>query len=167
VEYLNRLNPSLKSDCIDGVAPSLLVKHYSKKRELTYITAKSSDLYKHVGSQTNFDLVFVDGDHSKDGVMRDFELIKEKADIIAFHDIVNFKTLGAIEAWDLVKSKYGNDYDFFEIKEQYSEILDKHPGNLLFGIGVAVKKALRAKPVSELSPSGKPTAPNGVERNDR
>jgi hypothetical protein len=75
--------------------------------------------------------------------------------------------LGAIEAWDLVKNKYGNDYDFFEFTEQYPEILDKHPGNLLFGIGVAVKKALRAKPVSELSPSGKPTAPNGVERNDR
>jgi hypothetical protein len=99
--------------------------------------------------------------------MRDFELIKEKADIIAFHDIVNVKTLGAIEAWDLVKNMYSNDYDFFEYTEQYPEMLDKQPGHLLFGIGVAVKKALRAKPVSELSPSEEPIAPNGVERNDR
>jgi hypothetical protein len=33
VEHLNRLNPSPKSYCIDGVAPSPLVKHYLKKRD--------------------------------------------------------------------------------------------------------------------------------------
>ena len=83
--------------------------------------------------------------------MRDFDLIKDKADIIAFHDIVNFKTFGAIEAWDDVKNNYSNQYDFFEFMDQYAEILNKKPDNLLFGIGVAVKKALCAKSLSELS----------------
>jgi hypothetical protein len=133
---------------------SVLVKCYSRKRDFSYITAKSSDLYQHIDSQTHFDLVFIDGDHSREGVMRDFDLIKDKANIIAFHDIVNFKTFGAIEAWDVVKNNYNNVYDFFEFTDQYAEILNKQPGNRLFGIGVAVKKALRAKSLSELSKAG-------------
>ncbi|MEB3317352.1 MAG: class I SAM-dependent methyltransferase [Cyanobacteriota bacterium] len=156
-EYLNRFNAPLSSYCIDVVPPSLLVEHYAKKRKLTYITAKSSDLYNHIDPQTKFDLVFVDGDHSKEGVMRDFALIKDKADIIAFHDIVNFKTLGAIEAWDLVKHEHQNDFDFFEFTEQYPDILNKQPGKSLFGIGVAVKKALGAKSVAELTSTAKPS----------
>ena len=153
-EYLKRFNPSLTSYCIDVVSPSVLVKCYSRKRDFSYITAKSSDLYQHIDSQTHFDLVFIDGDHSREGVMRDFDLIKDRADIIAFHDIVNFKTFGAIEAWDDVKNNYSNQYDFFEFMDQYAEILNKKPDNLLFGIGVAVKKALCAKPLSELSKAG-------------
>jgi cephalosporin hydroxylase len=153
-EYLKRFNPSLTSYCIDVASSSVLVKCYSRKRDFSYITAKSSDLYQHIDSQTHFDLVFIDGDHSRDGVMRDFDLIKDKANIIAFHDIVNFKTFGAIEAWDVVKNNYKNVYDFFEFTDQYAEILNKQPGNRLFGIGVAVKKALRAKSLSELSKAG-------------
>ena len=33
--------------------------------------------------------------------MSDFLLVKDKARLIAFHDIVNFKTTGAIEAWNV------------------------------------------------------------------
>ena len=153
-EYLKRFNPSLTSYCIDVVSPSLLVECYSRKRDFSYLTSKSSDLYERIDPQTNFDLVFIDGDHSREGVMRDFELVKDKADIIAFHDIVNFKTFGAIEAWDDVKNNYGNVYDFFEFTDQYSEILNKQPGNRLFGIGVAVRKTLCAKSLSELSRAG-------------
>jgi len=153
-EYLKRFNPSLTSYCIDVVSPSLLVECYSRKRDFSYLTSKSSDLYERIDPQTNFDLVFIDGDHSREGVMRDFELVKDKADIIAFHDIVNFKTFGAIEAWDDVKNNYGNVYDFFEFTDQYSEILNKQPGNRLFGIGVAVRKTLCAKSLAELSRAG-------------
>lgn len=151
-EYLNRLDPSLTSYCIDVVSPSLLVDHYARKRTFTYITAKSSDLFVHIDPQTSFDLVFVDGDHSKEGVLRDFDLIKDRANIIAFHDIVNFKTVGAIEAWDWVKTKFATDYDFFEFIDQYPEIISKQPGKRIFGIGVAVKKVLNAKPLSEMTP---------------
>lgn len=151
-EYLNRLNSSLTSYCIDVVSPSLLIEHYARKRSFTYVNAKSSELFDHLDPQTSFDLVFVDGDHSKEGVMRDFDLIKDRADIIAFHDIVNFKTVGAIEAWDWLKTQFVADYDFFEFIDQYPEIISKQPGKRFFGIGVAVKKVLRAKPLSELTP---------------
>jgi len=150
-EYLRRLNPALSSYCIDVVSPSLLIEHYSRKRNFVYITAKSSDLFKHIDPQTNFDLAFVDGDHSREGVMRDFELIQNKTGIIAFHDIVNFKTKGAIEAWDFVKANFADTYDFFEFIDQYPEVMNKQPGKRLFGIGVAVKKSLGAKSSAELS----------------
>lgn len=136
-EYLKRYNPLLMSYCIDVVSPSVLVKSYSRKRNFSYITAERFSFYQRIDSQTNFDLVFIDGDHSKEGVSRDFELSKDKADIVAFHDSVNFKTFGAIDEWDRVKN---NDADFFEFTDQYAEILNKQPDNRLFGIGVAVKK---------------------------
>ena len=98
--------------------------------------------------------------------MRDFELINDKADIIAFHDIVNFKTFGAIKAWVNVKNNYGNVYDFFEFTDQYSEILNKKPGNQLFCIGVAVMKALCAKTLSEVSKVGSKAESNDP-RSDR
>lgn len=150
VEYLHKLNPTLTSYCIDVVSPSLLVQRFARRRKFTYITDKSCELYKHIHPEICFDLVFVDGDHSSEGVMRDFELVKDKSNIIAFHDIVNFKTSGAIEAWEFVKTNYASIYDFFEFTDQYDEILAKQPGKTLFGIGVAVRKSLAAKPLSKL-----------------
>ncbi len=92
--------------------------------------------------------------------MRDFELSKDKADIIAFHDSVSFKTFGAIDAWDHVKS---NDADFFEFTDQYAEILNKQPDNRLFGIGVVVKKTLCAKSLSEPSKAGSKAEANNPQ----
>lgn len=142
VEYLNRLNPGLDSYCIDVVPPSLLVQQFARQRAFTYITAKSCDLYQHLKPETTFDLVFVDGDHSRDGVMNDFYLVREKTKIITFHDIVNFRAPGSIEAWQEVKCHHANEFDFFEFIDQYDELLIKNPGKRLLGIGVAVKKGL-------------------------
>jgi hypothetical protein len=137
-----------------------------QNKDFSCITSKSFGIFVRIGSQTNFDLVFIDSDQPRQGVMRDFELIKDKVDIIAFHDIVNFKTFGAIKAWVDIKNNYGNVYDFFELTDQYSEILNKQPGNQLFGIGVAVKKALCAKTFSEVSKVGSKAESNDP-RSDR
>jgi hypothetical protein len=157
VEYLNRFYPELASYCIDVVPPSALISHYARRKKFTYITAKSSELFRHIDPATHFDLVFVDGDHSKEGVMSDFEMIKDRADIIAFHDIVNYLTPGAVEAWQIVKSQYSEGYDFFEFIDQYPDVLSRHQGNTLLGIGVMVKKELQAKllpGMEKASPAG-------------
>ena len=82
--------------------------------------------------------------------MSDFFLVKAKARLIAFHDIVNFKTLGAIEAWNELKENYGDEFEFFEFIDQYDELLAKQPNRKLFGIGVAVKKSARAQLIDAL-----------------
>jgi hypothetical protein len=97
--------------------------------------------YQTLDPATELDLVFVDGDHSKEGAMSDFLLVKDKACLIAFHDIVNFKTTGAIEAWNELKENDGDDFEFFEFIDQYDELLARQPNRKLSGIGVAVKKS--------------------------
>lgn len=141
-EYLRRFNPNLNAYCIDVRVPSLLLELFAKKRRFAYITAKSSELYAHVDSDTRFDLVLVDGDHSRDGAMKDFFLVKDHAKIIAFHDIVNFKTPGAIDAWQELKADYANKFDCYEFTDQYDELMARQPGRKLLGIGVAVKKSV-------------------------
>jgi hypothetical protein len=144
VDYLTRINTSIKAFCIDVRPPSLLIDQYAKTREFAYITDKSSALYHHLDPKTHFDLVLVDGDHSRKGVMEDFLLVKDKANIIAFHDIVNFLTPGAVEAWLDLKSQHADEFDFFEFTQQYAELTSKQPENQLLGIGVAVKKDMRS-----------------------
>lgn len=141
-EYLRQFNPSVHGTCIDVRVPSLLLQLFAKQNSFQYITAKSCELFQHVKPETSFDLVLVDGDHSREGAMNDFLLVKDKAKIIAFHDIVNFKTSGAIEAWEELKINYSDQFDCFEFTDQYPELLHKQPGRKLLGIGVAVKKTV-------------------------
>jgi predicted O-methyltransferase YrrM len=57
------------------------------------------------------DFLFIDGDHSYQGVKRDFEMYKSlvnKGGIIALHDIVQAKDsrVGVPRFWAEIKSKY-------------------------------------------------------------
>ncbi|MFM1798086.1 MAG: hypothetical protein RLZZ117_364 [Cyanobacteriota bacterium] len=142
VSYLDRFNPGLKATCIDVREPSQLISRFAAARSFQYITDKSCELFNHLDPTTCFDLVLVDGDHSKHGAMSDFHLVKDRAKIIAFHDIVNFKTPGAIEAWQELKEQHGDRYEFHEFIDQYHELTRKNQGRRLFGIGVAVNKRM-------------------------
>ena len=84
-----------------------------------------------------YDAILIDGDHTLSGVSRDFELYKDIAPIIAFHDIVGTgEKCGAsgslVEVpifWKSLKEKLYNDYKIYEF-------IDK---NSRMGIGVLVK----------------------------
>ena len=79
-----------------------------------------------------FDFLFIDGDHSYDGVRRDFELFSpwvEPEGVIAFHDIVlDFRTRhgrktrtytgGAPRFWEELKARSPGAEDFVENPEQ-------------------------------------------------
>jgi cephalosporin hydroxylase len=142
VSFLDRFSPGLRATCIDVRDPSPLIKRFSESRSFQYVTDKSSELFRHVDANTNFDLVLVDGDHSKQGAMSDFELVRDKAKIIAFHDIVNFKTPGAVEAWLDLKENHSDAFECYEFIDQYDELIQKNHGKSLLGIGVAVRKDL-------------------------
>jgi len=58
--------------------------------------------------QDKIDFLFIDGDHSYEGVKRDFNMYKQfvsTGGIIAFHDIVHPR-LGVIKFWNEIKHQY-------------------------------------------------------------
>lgn len=125
--YLSRLNPDLRALTID---PSQHFWVYGKIRPLIpleYRNCTSEDL-----RGEKFDLVFIGGDHSYQGVRRDFENVGKVARVCMFHDIndefVGFDTVPLFWS-ELVESDR-----FAEVHE----ILDCAPGRKIMGIGIVV-----------------------------
>jgi hypothetical protein len=85
-------------------------------------------------AQESFDLVLIDGDHSEEGCRGDFELVRDRARIIAFHDIVSVDVPGVQKVWKEVKAGYTQRFGFIEFCQQYPE-----PGDG-FGIGLAISR---------------------------
>ncbi|NBS69628.1 class I SAM-dependent methyltransferase [bacterium] len=74
-----------------------------------------------------FDLVLIDGDHSYEGVLNDYSLVKDRARIIVFHDIVNDACPGVVQLWNEIK----HNYEHYEFTDQYADVKGKY-----LGIGV-------------------------------
>ena len=77
------------------------VKGNSQCETTIQLATQSSD-------SAGFDFVFIDGDHSYEGVKRDFELYEpnvRSGGIIALHDIKNPET-GVPALWDDISSEY-------------------------------------------------------------
>ena len=55
----------------------------------------------------NYDLIFIDGDHTYDGVKQDYENYKSMGGMLVFHDInqgFNRRAYGATEFWNEIKT---------------------------------------------------------------
>ncbi len=89
----------------------------SPRQELHFIAADShrQSTFNHVASLLNgepLDFLFIDGDHTYQGVKQDFELYKplvRKGGFIALHDILPRKELSEIEVyrfWNEIKETY-------------------------------------------------------------
>jgi hypothetical protein len=141
LEYLNRFHPIRKAIGVD-IRPCPGLSKYKRMNPHVSFTAansRSSDFRQLVEAEGPFDLVLIDGDHSVEGCRNDFEVVKDSAKIIVFHDIVSVPVPGVGSVWREVKSQYNNRFDFFEYTRQYEEVVARLGGPLL-GIGVAVKK---------------------------
>lgn len=79
----------------DGEIISIDIDHKANLPDVTYIKGKSSEAIKEVRKALNkrkVDFIFIDGDHSYEGVKKDFEYYKglvRKGGFIALHDIVD------------------------------------------------------------------------------
>jgi hypothetical protein len=138
-EYLKRFNIMNKSIAVDIIKSP--VEEYclnNNETEFKEINSQSDEFKKYM-SDNYFDLIFIDGDHSYNGVKNDYEISKNSGKIFVFHDIVNAVCLGVVQFWNELKVKESNTYDFFEFTEQYEDVFNNTRQTFL-GIGVAIKK---------------------------
>jgi cephalosporin hydroxylase len=97
-----------------------------------FISDYSHNLYNHIEKNTQLDLVLIDGDHSYEGVKKDFEMIDGHSKIIVLHDIVNDMCPGVVSFWNELRDSR-SDYSFTEFTDQYDDKTS------YLGIGVLVK----------------------------
>lgn len=136
-EFLSRFNNLSLCIAVDVIDQKNLLSYIRQQPNYyQYVKTNSHfESFRNWISQLIFYLVFIDGDHSYEGVKSDFLLIKDHSRIIAFHDISSDSVPGVREFWNEVKLNYSHEYEVHEFTQQYSEI-----ENEFMGIGVLVKK---------------------------
>lgn len=135
VEYLNRFNPLTRCLAVDNWPREIINEYKLIRPEIEYLTtsSQSSEFYN-AYLKHNWDLVLIDGDHSYRGAKEDYELVKDRARYIAFHDIVNSLCPGTQQIWADMKHVYPQD-KMNQWCDQYDEVLLRMRGSIM-GIGL-------------------------------
>ena len=136
VEYLSKFNPIRNAVAVDINDCSSLIKYTEMNPIASFMKADStsSEFEEFVNSHPGFDLVMIDGDHSEASCRSDYELVKDKANMISFHDIEANAAPGVAKVWSKLKAMHQGEHLFFEYREQYGSVRGKW-----MGIGLAVK----------------------------
>jgi hypothetical protein len=130
----NTINKSVAVDIIDS--PVLNYCMSNNETQFMNINSQSKEFIKYM-NDNYFDLIFIDGDHSYNGVKNDYEISKNSGKIFVFHDIINDVCPGVIQFWNELKNE--ENYNFYEFTEQYEDVWNNTHQKFL-GIGVAIKK---------------------------
>lgn len=144
-EYLKKVSPHFKKAVALDLLRSDSISKYSKSSSIDidyFIWNSQSDMFRRYVDSTEFDLVYIDGDHSLEGCRNDFNLLRDKSKMIIFHDIASVFCPGVCATWQHFKSLYKSHYDFIEFIDQYDEVY-KRTGKSYLGIGLAVKKGFK------------------------
>ena len=143
VEYLKMFNPEVKAWGVDPRDSQLVKVYIEANNSCRYIEDFAKNLGRYVDlDDIFFDLVLIDGDHVGEAPLNDFHIIKDRAGLVAFHDIVDGHNLDVSKCWMKIREMYNNDYDFIEFTDQYEEVV-RNEGHKLMGIGIAIKKWTR------------------------
>jgi SAM-dependent methyltransferase len=136
VEYLARFNPVLQAVAVDNWPREIMHEYKKYVPNIEYITesSQSSRFRELYLNQDSWDLVLIDGDHSYNGARADYELVKDRAKNIAFHDIKNSLCPGTQQIWADIKHLHSSDC-LHEWTDQYDEVLLRMRGSIM-GIGL-------------------------------
>jgi hypothetical protein len=144
IEYLKRFSRSIQAVGVDPLPIEPPLPAYARgNASLRYIQDFSSRLPAHLDwDRAFFDLVLIDGYHDEPVSWADFQLVKDRANIILFHDITNDLVPGVGASWERVKREHADEFKFIEFTEQYPEVTAR-TGRRYLGIGAAIRKDWR------------------------
>jgi hypothetical protein len=133
-EYLERFTPLAFAVGVD-IIPCPAMECYqtqNSKARFWCANSRAADFAARLDSLGAIDLAFVDSHHEEEQCRAEFEVLAERARIIAFHDISNLGCPGVGRIWRHIRAM--PDFDCHEFVEQY-------PGlGPFMGIGLAIKK---------------------------
>lgn len=142
VEYLSHFQTLAKAVAVDIIPSSIIAyKKHNPLVEFLQLDSQSDEFKQYMStSDSNFDVIFIDGDHSYQGLRSDYELVKDQANILVFHDIYSNACFDVNRFWNEYFRTVAEDCDYylFEFIDQYDEVT-KRTGLTFLGIGVAIK----------------------------
>jgi len=141
VNYLKKFNAIQRAFAIDIVKNNVLQNYCTQTATLQFLQmdSNSKEFKNFIELEQRIDLVLIDGNHEETYCRKDFETVRNHANLIAFHDIVSDACSGVRKVWKEVKSKYAKEYEFYEFTEQYDSIQRRTDQSFL-GIGLVIRK---------------------------
>jgi hypothetical protein len=134
-EYLKRFNPLQRMIAVDPFPGLALAAYQQLEPRVEHVAAFSHSFAGRTAiTSMEWDHILIDGDHSEEGCMTDYLLVKDRAKRVAFHDIVSYTNPGVVKVWDAIK-KITPFSRIFEQTQQYEEIYSNNRQKLM-GLGV-------------------------------
>lgn len=139
VEILGRFHPIERAVAVD-ILPCPSLVEYGRRNPCAaflQINTQSPEFPRRLDGYGRFDLVLIDSLHEEAQCRNEFLQVRDRADIIAFHDIASVRYPGVAKVWGEVKAS--GEHDCVEFIDQYSEV-GADVGASFMGLGVAVRK---------------------------
>lgn len=117
-EFLKKTNQNVKGYACDINPISDILTEYKNYSDFNYLHMSSFDLNRNI-INNDIDLILIDGDHSYEGLKRDFETSKQfNPKYISFHDISSDVCPGVVKFWNEIKENYTH----YEYTNQYDSV---------------------------------------------
>lgn len=135
VEYIRRFSDLNLAVAMDIEQTAIMTAYAAQTPDIRYVIANSASpqSVSFLGGN-QWDLAFVDGDHSYAGCTNDYQSVKNSAKLIALHDIVSSACPGVVHAWGEIR-KVVPQARLVEIVDQYRDVQERTRKNFL-GIGL-------------------------------
>jgi hypothetical protein len=123
--YLQRFNPDFSSAvAVDLIPEPRLIADIRCYLPVQYLqTNSTSNDFKLFMRKNNFDLALIDGDHSFEGITRDYELVYDNTAITVFHDINSIRCPGTTYFWRVLRvASRGTQVKTHEFIDTYPDV---------------------------------------------
>ena len=153
-EWLRRFSKSLdRIIAIDPIGKTPLLEEYfrilqTQNDPIVPLFVKSLSTSPSISDLVEIerpDFVFIDGDHSLEGALRDHLLARRYADIIVHHDISSKECRDTTFLWSALKKLEDKTFDVVEFTQQYGSVNGSY-----LGIGIMTRKVDDERHLSRL-----------------
>lgn len=141
VEYLSQFNRLTTAAAMDIDESRGVLRFAELRPEVDFLQIDTTrpEFADEVDRRGPFDLVLVDADHSYEACRSDVEIVRDRAKMVALHDMVDETCEGVQRVWREMRSEWADDWEFFEFTAQYEEVVRRF-GSTVLGLGLAVRK---------------------------